>query len=227
MTPQVFTATLFLLHLYLEPASEVPALAQTVYESVFAIEDVLTALVLLVQTVKVESPDRIHIIPSDPIIEKSAFSQRLVQLWSDVELGGNSLFMRLKNGIVLGVRGVQLLDFWLNIQTPEFTAIPDSSKQENSISGSLWQSMASEHSSTSDFLSIVFSKQTVVGSSINVLASRLCLCRFCCVIWRSVSLQTPSSFPRSRISTLPILTDFTIPSLFRSSNAWLRRRKSF
>ena len=123
MSPQVFTATLFLLHLYLEPVSEVPALAQTVYKSVFAIEDVLAALLLLVQTVKVESPDCIHIIPADPI-EKSVFSQRLVQLWSDIELGGNSLFMRLKNGIVLGVRGVQLLEFWLNNQTPEFTAIP-------------------------------------------------------------------------------------------------------
>lgn len=226
MSPQVFTATLFLLHLYLEPVSEVPALAQTVYKSVFAIEDVLAALLLLVQTVKVESPDCIHIIPADPI-EKSVFSQRLVQLWSDIELGGNSLFMRLKNGIVLGVRGVQLLEFWLNNQTPEFTAIPDSSKQESSIPGSLWQSMASDHSSVSDFLSIVFSKQTVVGSSINVSTSRLWPCRFYSAIWRSVSLQTPSSFPRSRISTLPIQTDFIIPSLFRSSNAWLHRRKSF
>ena len=117
MSPQVFTAALFLIHLYLEPVSEVPALAQTIHESVFSIEDVLTALSLLVQTVKLESPDRIQINPSDSI-DTSAFSQRLIQLWSDIELGGNSLFMRLKNGIVLGVRGVQLLEFWLNNHIP-------------------------------------------------------------------------------------------------------------
>lgn len=226
MSPQVFTAALFLIHLYLEPVSEVPALAQTIHESVFSIEDVLTALSLLVQTVKLESPDRIQINPSDSI-DTSAFSQRLIQLWSDIELGGNSLFMRLKNGIVLGVRGVQLLEFWLNNQTPELAAIPDSSKQENAISGSLWQSMASDHSSVSDFLSIVFSKQTVVGSSINVSTPRLWLCRFCCVIWRGFSLRILSLFPRSRISTLPIRTGFIIRSLCRFSNVWLHRRKSF
>ena len=224
MSAHVVAASLFLVHLYLEPVSNVPLLVQTISESLFSIQDILSALILLLQTVKVESPDRIQITPSDPV-DKSAFSQRLLQLWKDKELAGNSLFVRLKNGIMLGVRDEQLLDFWLYDKPPELSAIPDCSSQEKSASESLWQSMAANRSSPSDFLSILFSAQTVVGSSINVSDFRGWLCRFCCAVWLSVSLQIRFSFLRSPISIHPIRTVSTIRSSFLFSNGWLPHKR--
>ena len=226
MSPQVFTAALFLVHLYLEPLSGVSLLAQSTYDPHFLILNVLDALFLLLQKVRVEAPDRIQIIPSEPF-EKSTYSQRLLQLWSDKDLDRNSLFMSLKNGIMLGIRDLKLLDYWLTQQISELTVISDSSTQDNSISCSLWQFMRANHSAFSDFLSILFSRETAIGSSINVFRSFLCLCRFFCPVWHSIFLPIRSSSLHSRICIRPILIVSTIRSLFLFLNVWLQHRKSF